>query len=253
MKRTVALLCVATLASLAAGAAEDAGWHSLFTGKDLDGWTVKCKPADAKKVFWKVEDGAILADSSHAKGHDYVWLCTNKEYGDFVLTLRFQAFRGSTGNSGVQIRSRYDGQARWLDGPQIDIHPRGPWRTGMVWDETRGSSRWLWPAVPKGKWVNQTMSNPKLVFHYSDQKPSWNDLEITAAGTRLKAVLNGVTVMEWDGKGVLDDAVHRRRNVGMKGIIALQIHRGDQLKIRFKDVRIRELPAAEVQGRATPD
>jgi hypothetical protein len=45
------------------------------------------------------------------------------------------------------------------------------------------------------------------------------------------------------GAGVLDDATHISRNVGLKGHIALQIHRNDQLKIRFKDIMIRELPA----------
>ncbi len=58
---------------------------------------------------------------------------------------------------------------------------------------------------------------------------------------KLEAVLNGVRVMQYDGTGVLDDEVHKNRNVGIKGVIALQIHRNDQLKMRFKDVRIKEL------------
>ena len=36
---------------------------TLFNGKDLTGWTVKCVPADRDKEFWRVEDGTILADS----------------------------------------------------------------------------------------------------------------------------------------------------------------------------------------------
>jgi len=218
-----------------------ADWQSLFDGKSLDGWVVKCKPRDRERGFWKVADGAIQADSMGAKGHDYVWLATAKEYGDFVLRLKFQAFRDSKGNSGVQIRSRYDEAAGYLDGPQVDIHPAGPWRTGMIWDETRGSQRWLYPPVPKGKWVNKGMAVDGLKFVYSDEGEGWNDLEITADGLKLKAVLNGVTVMDYDGKGVLDDEVHRARRAGVKGVIALQIHRGDQLRIRFKDIAIREL------------
>jgi len=169
-----------------------------------------------------------------------VWLVSGKEYANFVLRLRFQGYKDSPGNSGVQIRSRYDDQAFWLDGPQVDIHPRGPWRTGMIWDETRDSKRWLWPEVPKGKWVNEKMANPKLRFREGED--AWNDLEIIATGTRLQAILNDLTVMDWDGKGVLDDAVHQKHNVGMKGFLALQIHRGDQLRIRFKDIEILELP-----------
>jgi hypothetical protein len=112
----------------------------------------------------------------------------------------------------------------------------------MIWDETRGSKCWLFPPVPKGKWVNQSMANPKLEFVYDDDGNGWNTLTIIAAGTRLKAILNDVVVMDYDGKGVLDDETHKARNVGMKGIIALQIHRGDQLRIRFKDIAILELP-----------
>ena len=240
IRLVVAGMLVLTVAGPAAEAAKkDAEWTSLFNGRDLAGWTVKCKPADAAKHFWKVDGGTILADSIGAKGHDYVWLMTEKAYGDFALKLKFQAYRDSPGNSGVQVRSRYDDAAFWLDGPQVDINPRGPWRTGMIWDETRGSKRWLWPKVPKGKWVDQSMARPGAVFHYSDQTPAWNDLEITCVGTTMKAVLNGVTVMEYDGAGVLDDDVHKKHNVGMKGHVALQIHRGDQLRIRFKDLFIK--------------
>ncbi|UCG47927.1 MAG: DUF1080 domain-containing protein [Phycisphaerales bacterium] len=216
-------------------------WQNLFNGSDLGGWTVKCKPADRDKEFWRADDGAILADSMAGKGHDYVWLVSDRQYSDFILHLRFQAFRDSPGNSGVQIRSRYDDRAGWLDGPQIDINPPGPWRTGMIWDETRGSGRWLWPAVPKGQWVNESMANPELLFYFSDEEPAWNDLEITAIGTKITAVLNGAKITDYDGAGVLDDEVHQRRNVGMTGHIALQIHRGDRLKIRFKDIYIRDL------------
>ena len=238
--RPVFILPLILMMSAIAFAAEPA-WQSLFNGKDLDGWTVKCKPADKDKAFWSAAGGAIQANSMGAKGHDYVWLVSNREYGDFALRLKFQAFRNSPGNSGVQIRSRYDGTTGWLDGPQVDIHPPGPWRTGMIWDETRGNSRWLYPPVPKGKWVNEKMAEPGIKFYYSTGTPAWNDFEIIARGTKLKAVLNGVAVMDYDGAGVLDDETHRKRKVGMKGHIALQIHKGDQLMIRFKDIAVREL------------
>jgi hypothetical protein len=226
---------------LAAGCTTAPGWRPLFDAKSLDGWVVKCKPPDIGKTFWKVDQGTILADSMSSSGHDYVWLCTDKEYSDFVLRLKFQAYRDSPGNSGVQIRSRYDDTAGWLDGPQVDINPPGPWRTGMIWDETRGVQRWLYPDIPAGKWVDESMAPRSLRFVYSDEDAGWNDLEITAAGMHLKAVLNGVTVMNYDATGVLDDVVHTQRQVGRKGIIALQIHKGDKLLIRFKDISIRDM------------
>lgn len=215
-------------------------WQPLFNGQDLSGWTVKCRPADQGKEFWRVEDGCIVADSLGRPDHDYVWLVSEREYSDFVLRLSFQAYHDSPGNSGVQIRSRYDDQAGWLDGPQIDINPPGPWRTGMIWDETRGSGRWLHPKVPAGKWVNQTMANPDLAFYFEDDEPAWNLLEIRALGSAITVILNGVPVTSYDGTGVLEDATHKARGVGTRGHIALQIHTGDQLKIRFKDLLLLE-------------
>lgn len=244
MTRTCALrfgtlLLVAVLSNPALAA--DDQWKPLFDGKTLANWTIKCKPADRARVFWKVEDGTILADSMDPPKHDYIWLASNAEYSDFALKLKFQVYRGNPGNSGVQIRSRYDDQAGWLDGPQIDLNPPGPWRTGMMWDETRGVQRWIYPDLPKGKWVNEAQAAPGLKFYFSDDSPAWNDLEITALGTRIKAVLNGVVITDYDGKGLLDDAAHQQRNVGLKGHIALQIHTGDQLRIRFKDILLKDL------------
>ena len=215
-------------------------WQSLFNGSDLSGWVVKCKPQDASKRFWSVDSGTILADSLDQSGHDYVWLLSEKEYSDFVLRLKFQAYRTSPGNSGVQVRSRYNDHEGWLDGPQVDIHPPGPWRTGMMWDETRGNQRWIFPNIPDGEWVDESMSVPKRVFHFHDQGDGWNRLEISARGTQVRAVLNGVLIADLEGKGILDDKIHRDRKVGLVGHIALQIHKGDQLKIRFKDIEIRE-------------
>ncbi|MBN2317157.1 MAG: DUF1080 domain-containing protein [Sedimentisphaerales bacterium] len=246
MTKMIIATCVLTASLLFAGCAtrnaslDGTGWTTLFNGKDLTGWTVKCVPADRDKEFWRVEDGAILADSMGRKKHDYVWLLTEKSYGDFVLRLRFQTYRNSPGNSGIQIRSRYDDQAGWLDGPQIDINPPGPWRTGMIWDETRDVKRWLYPNVPKGEWVDPSMANPALTFYYSDEGPGWNNLEILAVGTRFTAHLNGIPIMDYDGDGVLNDEVHKARNVGRAGHIALQIHRNDELRIRFKDIQIIE-------------
>ena len=250
MMNKIAITCVLITPLLAAGCASRSGtadgtdWTVLFNGKDLTGWTVKCVPDDSDKEFWRVEDGAILADSMGRKEHDYIWLLTDRPYSDFVLRLKFQAYHDNPGNSGVQVRSRYDDQAGWLDGPQIDIHPPGPWRTGMIWDETRGVKRWLYPDVPKGEWVDPSMAHPDLVFYYSDEGSGWNELEIKAVGARLTAYLNGVKVMDYDGDGVLNDEIHRTRNVGMAGHIALQIHRNDELRIRFKDIYIKELSAS---------
>jgi len=218
----------------------DDGWTSLFDGKTLSGWVVKCAPGDENRGFWKVEDGTILADSMGSREHDYIWLMTEKEYADFTLRLKFQAYRDSPGNSGVQIRSRYDAKDYWLDGPQVDIHPPAPWRTGMLWSETRGARRWLCPDAPSAGAVNESMAPGGLQFFFAEQNPGWNDMEISAVGPRVRVKLNGLLVTDYDGTGILDNEAHRKHNVGMRGHVALQLHKKDELRLRFKDVFIRE-------------
>ncbi len=216
----------------------------LFNGKDLSGWHVQCQAPDKAKVFWKVEEGSIVCDSMGRKDHNYVWLLTDREFGDFELRLRFQVYTNSPGNSGLQFRSRFDSSANggWLDGPQVDIHPVPPmtWRTGFIYDETREEKRWVFPSLKD--WNMDPKFKPaRHVFKFADEGDGWNDLVLTCHGTRVKTVLNGVTVTDWDGAGVLDNPAHARHDVGLKGRFALQLHSGDELRIRFKDIVVREL------------
>jgi len=219
------------LTPLLASAAED-GFTSLFDGKTLDGWTIDCLPKDKElgAKAWTVDQGTILANTTGHREHFYILLTTKKEYGDFVLRLRVQIERNVKGNSGIQIRSRYIPETGWMEGPQIDIDPPNPQNTGKLWNEGPGEHRWLSHDQTKD-----------LKFFYADEGDGWNDMEITAKGMRIKSVLNGVTVVDYDGSGVLDDELHKKHNVGTKGVIGLQIHSFQELKLRFKDIRIKEL------------
>lgn len=215
----------------------------LFNGKDLSGWHVQCRPGDRTKSFWKVEGGTILCDSIGRGDHDYVWLITDREFGDFELRLKFQAYRDSPGNSGLQFRSRFDASSDggWLDGPQVDIHPPADmsWRTGFIYDETRTEKRWIFPSL--ADWNMDPKFKPaRHVFRYADDRETWNELALVCRGTRVRTLLNDVVVTDWDGAGVLDSAAHARHGVGRVGHFALQLHRGDELRIRFKDIVVRE-------------
>lgn len=229
-------LCILTYSIQAA----EHEWMDLFNGRDLSGWTVKCLPRDKDKCYWAVVDGAIMVNSMQDPDHDYVWLQSDGEYTDFELRLKFQIYKDSPGNSGVQIRSRYDDEAGWLDGPQLDIHPPNPLRTGLIYDETRGTTRWINPSLEPGNHnILPAMANPNIKLMYGDE--GWNEMQIIAVGTRIKCIINGKIASDYEGKGVLDDAGHLKYNVGMKGHIALQLHNSDELKARFKDIRIREI------------
>ena len=218
-------------------------WISIFNGSNLDGWQVKCLPQDGAKTFWFVENGAITCNSMEDKDHNYVWLLSENEYDNFELSLQVKAFKDSPGNSGVQIRSRYDESADapnggWLNGPQVDIHPPAPFRTGLIYDETRGEQRWLYPS--KENWEIEPEDAPhEWTFKYAEE--GWNDLTIICNGTHIKTILNGHVVTDWDGAGVLDNEAHQKFNIEKSGHIALQLHANDALKIQFKNIKIQQL------------
>ena len=75
---------------------QSADWVPLFNGKNLDGWVVRSGFAE-----YHVEDGCIVGTT--AKGSPNTFLCTEKEYGDFIL--EFEVKDDPALNSGVQIRS----------------------------------------------------------------------------------------------------------------------------------------------------
>jgi 3-keto-disaccharide hydrolase len=213
---------------------------SLFDGKSLAGWHVAARPEDRDKGYWKVQDGAITCDSRGDRDHNYVWLMSDKEYGDFELRLKVRGFRDSTGNSGVQVRSRYDDEMHRLDGPQVDVHPPGAWRTGLIYDETRETRRWIYPSLKDAK-IDAVHAPKGWTWKYADEGDGWNDLDILCRGLEITTRLNGVRMADFHGDGVLDDEAHRKHNVGRRGYLALQLHTGDQLYIQYKEIAIREL------------
>lgn len=235
-------IAVVMLAQLAGSAFAAGGCEALFNGKDLSGWTVKCRPEDAGKAFWSVEDGALVCNSMGRKDHDYVWLVSAGEYADFTLRLKFQVHKESTGNSGVQIRSRYDDETYWMNGPQVDIHPPSAIRAGLLYDETKGVQRWIHPSLARGDHaIPAEKTNPAVKLAYGAE--AWNELVIEATGTRIKTTVNGEVAADYNGEGVLDDAIHLERKVGMAGHIALQLHAKNETLIRFKEIDI--LPVAK--------
>ena len=220
-------------------------WEQLFNGKDLSGWTVTGYPQDIEKNFWTVDNGTIYCNSMEKEHHTYVWLVTNREFRNFELRLKFQAYSESPGNSGIQIRSRFDPTAEdggWMNGPQVDIHPPKPqtWRTGLIYDETDEVRHWIYPCLPGANMPNE-YEPEEYIMKYAEDGDGWNELIIICKGMIIKTIVNGIVrINDWDATGVLDTEDHRKHNVGETGHIALQLHHRDRLKIRFKDIQIKE-------------
>jgi len=183
------------------------GWTPLFNGKDLSGWK---KNGDEK---WIVDQGTILCESTANK---YGYLTTEKTYANFVLRLKFKG--EAEGNSGVFIHSRITGidpqHGPDIEGMQVEVDPGKGKHTGGLYES--GGRGWV--AMPTAEGENAL-------------KPGeWNDLEVSVQGAHIVTKLNGVTVVEYtDPSPKFAD-----------GVIALQIHTGGGVKMRWKDIQIKE-------------
>jgi hypothetical protein len=221
-------------------------WLPLFNGENLEGWTIKCLPQDQDKKYWKVNNGAIECNSLGDSDHNYVWLMSEREFSDFHLKLEFQVFRASNGNSGVQFRSRYDDSENardggWLNGPQADIHGPEPMRTGLIYDETEGFRRWIYPSLPDWNISREQVPPSALLTRlvYAEDHPDqWNRMDIICTGMHVVTRVNGNLVTDFDAEGILNDELHLIRKAGLTGSIALQLHLRDELRIRFRNIQI---------------
>ena len=86
------------------------GWMLLFYGSSLDDWTV------AGDAEWRVEDGAIVADSG-GRG----LLLTVDEYDNFELLVDFRADPGT--NSGIFLRTLRSPADMQKDCYELNIAP----------------------------------------------------------------------------------------------------------------------------------
>ena len=176
--------------------------NSLFNGKDLTGWTVH----GTEK--WYVEDGLLVCESGTDKQYGY--LSTDKSYKNFVLTLKFK--QEANGNSGVFIRSGIEGVK--ISGWQVEVAPKGN-HTGGIY-ESYGRGWLLQPKPEDEKWLKMG---------------DWNTMKIIVKGNSVSSILNGHPVCSLEdekiGKG--------------EGFIALQIHDGGGIKVRWRNIELKEL------------
>ena len=175
----------------------------LFNGKDLSGWTVH----GTEK--WYVEDKELVCESGPDKAYGY--LSTNRPYKNFELTLKFK--QEANGNSGVFIRSSIEGVK--ISGWQVEVAPAGHHTGGIYESYGRG-----WLIQPK----------PEDEQHLKTGE--WNDLKITVVNDEVTSWLNGHQMVQ------LKDEKIGQGN----GFIALQIHDGGGIKVRWKDLMVKELP-----------
>ena len=194
------LLAIATLILIGVGGTDsstkafrqsDNSWMTLLDGSTLDGWNTL---GDAT---WELVDGAVQGDGEPG------FLVTAESYSDFQLTFEYW-IETDTSNSGVFIRCADPGNVGANSSYEVNIadkHDNPDSRTGSIVGVTG-------PA--------QTVSTAG----------KWNTYDITANGSHLTVILNGITTAD------------TQDNRHTSGPIALQ-HRAGIVK--FRNIRLRKL------------
>lgn len=218
------------------------GFVALFNGKDLSGWRggstfdhralLDMSPGQRLAKIarwneelgnhWTVEEEELVNDG---KGS---YLTTEKEYGDFELTLEYKTVPKA--DSGIYLRGV----------PQVQI-----WDTTEVEKFKLGADK-----GSGGLWNNPAGSPGKDPLVKADKAfGEWNTVRIVMVGSRVSVWLNGEmtvdhAIMEnyYDVYSKDPDIKANPRPIPRTGPIQLQTHGGE---IRWKNVFLREIDGNE--------
>ena len=190
------------------------GFHELFNGRDLTGWTQISKRGSG----YTVENGLLVCPADGGGN-----LFTDKEYSDFVFRFDFRLTPG--GNNGVGIRAPMTGDVAY-SGMEIQIldHDNERYKGKLKPTQVHGSIYDVFPA--------------KTGF----LKPvgEWNEEEITAMGRRITVKLNGTVIVDADLDSVTDPEILKKhpglaRTSGHIGFL------GHGTRVEFRNLRVKPL------------
>ena len=175
---------------------------TLFNGHDLSGWEVH----GTEK--WYAENGEVVCESGPDRQYGY--LASERDFKNFELTLEFK--QESNGNSGVFFHSSLEGTK--ITGWQAEVAPLGSHTGGIYESYGRG-------------WLIQPDPAKEKVLKEAD----WNTMKVLVKGDEVTTWLNGVKMI------FLKD-----EKIGsVAGQIALQIHEGGGVKVRWRNIYLKEL------------
>ncbi len=189
-----------------------AGWKSLFNGKDFTGWKQLNGAAE-----YRIEEDQIVGVSILNTTNSF--MCTEESFGDFIFETEVKV--DPRLNSGIQFRSQSNKQYRdgRVHGYQAEIDPSPRAYSGGIYDEARRG------------WLYALAENPKGRAAFING--AWNKYRIEAIGNSLRIWINGVNC-----SNVVDD-------VDVRGFIGLQVHSiGDNKEkegseVRWRNIRIK--------------
>jgi len=183
---------------------------SLFEGDGFDGWH---KMGDAD-YSW--DDGSLLGKVT---GGRQSFLLSDAEYGDFILEVDVKT--EEPGNSGIQIRTQLT--EKYLYGYQIEIDPSERSWSGGLYEEGRRA------------WLQNLDGDEHARSAYVHGE--WNRFRIECVGPWIRTWVNGVPVVDYMD-GLLTS-----------GVFGLQVHSGNNTRVRWRDFRFHDLGTREWKTR----
>jgi hypothetical protein len=213
---------------------DHAGFEAIFDGSSLTGW-------DGDPTFWRVEHGAIVGESTPdrrvTQNTFLIW--RGGEPKDFELKCEY---RLNATNSGIQIRSVQlpagGDIGKWvMKGYQADIDYQNQF-TGQIYEERgrgflamRGQAVYVADgARPR---VIGTLQRSADELKAIIKPDDWNHVHIIARGNTILQILNGAV-----SSIVVDDDT---KNRAMSGLIGIQMHVGEPMKVQFRNIWLKRL------------
>ncbi len=195
-----------TLASLVLAVtafADDAGFKSLFNGKDLTGWHLR--KADATSS-WTVVDGVL--NNTVEKGGHGVDLVSDEKFWNFTVKYEYLVPDGS--NSGFYLRGRHE------------LQILGDFASGKA---AKGGNGAIYQHTAPSEFASKPGGE-------------WQTVEATVIGNKITVILNGKKIHE---SVECDRATGSELdgNVKEPGSFFLQ---GDHGTVSFRNILVKELP-----------
>jgi len=225
---TLILSLVCSLAAAEEPKSSDSEVTVLYDGGDLSGWK-------GREDLWSTENGEIVGRTNKEnpiKGNTFlIW--QGGQPANYELTAQFKI---EGGNSGIQYRSRVVDEENFVvGGYQADID-FGNRYAGILYEEKgRGI------LAQRGQKVTIGSDGEKVTEQFGKSEAlgkgihpgQWNDFRIVADGNHLQHFINDTMTIE-----VIDQQSDK---AATEGVIALQLHAGPPMTVRFKNIKIREL------------
>ena len=202
------ILLIACLIGIS-GLAEAGEAVKLFDGKTFAGW-------EGNELSFRIEQGAVVGGSLKARIPRNEFLCTKKNYKNFILTLEVKLLGGPKANAGIQIRTKRIPNHHEVSGYQADMGV-GWW--GSLYDESRR---------------NKVLARADAAVIQKTLKPDgWNRYKIHCEGRRIRLYINGTLTVDY---------TEPDPKIPLVGVIALQIHGGSPSEAWYREITITELP-----------